>query len=172
METRLFCAGKSLLTNMAQIESTLVVPQSLEEVFAFLNTCEGHLKFIPRMTHLEQTSPGIFGQAGTMLSGMLNFFGIRIPVQYEIIEVESDRRLAMNGKMGPVRFRDGYVLKKKGEGTLIKFWLDLNPVGWAKIFSPFMGWIGRIHAWETLKNLKRELRKNEIDSASLRSSSQ
>jgi hypothetical protein len=63
----------------------------------------------------------------------------------------------MNGRMGPVAFSDGYILIKNGAGTEIKFWLELKPVGWTKIFSPFAGLIGKIHAWETLKNLKREL---------------
>jgi hypothetical protein len=157
---------------MAHIESTLVVRHPLEDVFAFLNKCESHLRFIPRMRHLDQTSPGAFGQVGTRLAGMLNYFGIHIPVQYEIIEMESNRRLAMKGQMGPFPFQDGYVLERNGKGTEIKFWLDLAATGWAKVLSPFMGLVGRIHAWETLRNLKRELAKEEIASSSLRSSSQ
>lgn len=149
---------------MARIGSTLLVDQPLEAVFAFLNAGENHLKFIPRMTQLDQTSRGAFGQIGTTLSGMLNYFGIRIPVQYEIIEHEFNQRLAMNGQMGPVSFKDGYILKKSIDGTEIKFWLELMPMGWATIFSPFAGLIGRIHAWETLRNLKRELAKIEIAS--------
>jgi hypothetical protein len=86
-------------------------------------------------------------------------------VQYEIIEVEPNRQLAMKGQMGPVLFKDGYILKQNEQGTEIKFWLELMPAGWAKVFSPFMGLIGKIHAWETLRNLKRELAKQE--SASL-----
>jgi hypothetical protein len=131
------------------------------------------------MTKLEQTSSGAFGQAGTRLSGMLNYFGIRIPVQYEIVEVTPDESLAMKGKMGPFLFKDGYVLTEKQGWTEIRFWLDLAPTGWAKLFSPFMGLIGKIHAWETLRNLKRELMKREIashgeasQSSSTRSSSQ
>lgn len=157
---------------MARVESSICVPMPIERIFSFLNACESHLKFIPRMTRLDQTSPGAFGRVGTTLSGMLNYFGIRIPVQYEIIEHEGNHRLAMKGQMGPVVFKDGYVLKKNGDGTEIKFWLALMPVGWARLFSPFAGWIGKIHAWETLRNLKRELMKQEIASSSLRSSSQ
>ena len=155
---------------MPHIESTLVVHRSLEEVFSFLNMRESHLRFIPRMTRLEQTSSGTFGQAGTRLSGMLNYFGIRIPVEYEIIEVEPDQKLTMNGKMGSILFKDGYVLKRIDGGTEIKFWLDLLPNGWAKVLTPFTGLIGKVHAWETLKNLERELAKQEIATSSLRSS--
>jgi hypothetical protein len=150
---------------MSRIESSMFVPKSSEDIFSFLNKCESHLKFIPRMTALNQTSPGIFGEVGTVLSGMLNYFGLRIPVQYEIIEVEPNRRLAMKGQMGPILFKDGYILSKNGQGTEIRFWLDLVPTGWAKSFSPFMGWIGRVHAWETLRNLRRELVKQEIASS-------
>lgn len=142
---------------MARIESSIHVSKSIGEVFGFLNRCESHRKFIPRMTELEQTSQGTFGQAGTRLSGMLNYFGIRIPVQYELIEVEPMHRLAMKGQMGPFHFRDGYILSPAGSGTRIQFWLELIPTGWASLAKPFTGLIGRIHTYETLRNLKREL---------------
>lgn len=157
---------------MARIEAIFRAPYSIDEVFSFLNKCESHRKFIPRMIELHQTSPGIFGQVGTRLSGVLRYFGIRIPVQYEIIEVEANRQLAMKGQMGPVLFRDGYVLKRNGQSTEIKFWLELMPAGWSKIFSPFMGLIGKVHAWETLRNLRRELATQEIASSGQVSSSQ
>lgn len=142
---------------MARIESSIVVSKSTEEVFDFLNKRESHLNFIPRMISLTQTSPGDFAQVGATADGTLNYFGLKIPVQYEIIENELDSRLAMKGFMGPVIFRDGYVLRKQNDGTELKFWLELVPMGWARLLSPFAGVIGRIHVWETLRNLKREL---------------
>jgi hypothetical protein len=157
---------------MARVESSILVSESAEEVFAFLNAGESHLRFIPRMTQLEQTSPGAFGKVGTTLSGMLNYFGIRIPVRYEIIEHELNHRLAMKGEMGPVLFKDGYVLEATGDSTEIRFWLELTPTGWAKILSPFAALIGRIHAWESLRNLKRELVGREIASSGHAPSSQ
>ena len=142
---------------MARIESSIVVQKSAEDVFSFLNKRESHLKFIPQMIELNQTSQGVFGQVGATADGMLSYFGVKIPVKYEIIEHESNRRLAMKGQMGPVSFRDGYVLSRNGAGTEIKFWLELNPAGWTKVFAPFAGLIGKVHAWETLRNLKREI---------------
>ncbi|SRR6266496_400766 len=143
---------------MAHIESTLFVHQSLEDVFAFLDASESHAKFIPNMTEFRQTSSGAFGKVGALAQGLLNYFGlIKIGVQYEIIDHEWNHRLAMRGQIGPVSFKDGYILKRNGNGTEINFWLDLLPTGWAKLLTPFAGIIGRIHAWETLRNLKREL---------------
>jgi hypothetical protein len=146
---------------MAHVESSIFVAQPIEKIYSFLNRRESHRRFIPRMTSLEQTSAGVFGQVGTTLSGMLNYFGIQIPVQYEIIQVEPDQKLAMRGQMGTVDFQDGYVLRASGNGTEISFWLDLLPTGWARLLAPFMGIIGKIHAWETLRSLKRELMKSE-----------
>ena len=155
---------------MSRIDSRIYVSKSIEDTFSFLNRCESHLDFIPRMIGLNQTSQGIFGRVGTTLSGVLNYFGIRIPVDYEIIEIEPNQSLAMKGRMGPFLFKDGYILNTNGSGTEIRFWLDLLPTGWMKVFSPFLGLIGRIHAWETLRNLRRELTKDEIASPSLHSS--
>jgi hypothetical protein len=102
---------------------------------------------------------------GATAQGILSYFKLlKIKVQYEIIKHELNHQLAMNGKMGPIHFKDGYVLKKGDHGTEIKFWLDLVPMGWTKLFSPFMGLVGKIHAWETLNNLKQALTKNEIAS--------
>jgi carbon monoxide dehydrogenase subunit G len=158
---------------MTQIESTISVQQPLEEVFVFLNASESHAKFIPNMAEFRQTSPGVFGNVGATAEGLLNYWGLlRIPVHYQIIEHEPDQQLAMKGKMGPIDFRDGYLLRRDGDGTEIRFWLELLPAGWAKLFSPFMGLVGKVHAWETLRNLKRELAKAEIASSPLRNSSQ
>jgi hypothetical protein len=158
---------------MASIESSILVQQPREEVFAFLNAAEGHARFIPNMAELRQTSSGAFGKVGATAQGTLSYFGLmKIRVHYEIIEHELNHRLAMNGQMGPVFFKDGYVLKKNENGTEIQFWLDLIPTGWTNLFSPFMGLIGRIHAFETLRNLKRELMKKEIASSASTTSSQ
>ena len=153
---------------MSRIESSILVPKPVEDVFAFLNRLESHLHFIPRMIGLKQTSPGDFGRVGVTADGLLNYFGVRIPVQYEIIEHEPVNRLSMKGLMGPVSFKDGYVLKPKANGTQISFWLELRPTGWAKPFSPFAGLIGKVHAWETLRNLRRELNKIEEIASSWR----
>ncbi|HCK64709.1 MAG TPA: hypothetical protein DHW49_00455 [Anaerolineae bacterium] len=142
---------------MARIESSIIVSKSIEDVFAFLSKRESHLRFIPRMVSLTQTSQGDFAQVGGTSEGMLNYFGIKIPVGYEITENELNQKLSMNGKMPYVNFKDGYVLNKKDNGTEITFWLDLSPFGYTKIFSPLAGLIGKVHAWETLRNLKREI---------------
>lgn len=142
---------------MARIESSIFVSKSIEDVYAFLSHGESHLNFIPRMVSLTQTTQGKFAQVGGKAEGVLNYFGIKIPVGYEVTENLANQTIAMNGNMPYVNFRDGYILNKKDHGTEITFWLELTPLGYAKIFSPFAGLIAKIHAWETLRNLKRAI---------------
>ena len=142
---------------MSRIESTIFVAKSVEETFAFLSKRESHLNFIPRMVSLSQTSPGEFAQVGGTSDGLLNYFGIKIPVKYEIIENVPNQTLGMKGSMPYVNFKDGYILNHHANGTKITFWLELIPFGYATILSPLAGLIGKVHALETLRNLKREL---------------
>jgi hypothetical protein len=109
----------------------------------------------------EQTSGGAFGQVGATVRGVLRYFGIRIPVDYEIIEHQPHQRLAMRGRVGPVLFKDGYILSAEKGGTRILFWLELTMSGLARLFSPFAGLIGRVHAYETLANLKKVLKTSD-----------
>lgn len=147
---------------MARIESSIQVSNPVADVFGFMSVPENHARFIPNMAEFEQTSSGAFGQVGATVRGLLRYFGmIRIEVPYEIIEHEPERRLAMKGRMGPIQFRDGYILHPTGDGTQIDFWLELNPTGWGVFMKPFAGLIGRIHAYETLRNLKRELNESK-----------
>ena len=164
---------------MARIESVIQVRKQIEDVFAFMNGAENHVRFIPNMVEFKQTSAGAFGRVGATANGLLRFLGIiKIPVSYEIIEYDLNYALAMKGKMGPVFFRDGYILSPAENGARIKFWLELSPTGWTKLFSPFAKLIGKVHAYETLRNLKRALEiwhpssKEEIVSSPFRGSSQ
>ena len=143
---------------MARIESVIQVKKQVEDVFAFMNVAENHARFIPNMVEFKQTSAGAFGRDGATANGSLRYLGIiKIPVSYEIIEHDLNHTLTMKGKMGPVLFKDGYVLSPSESGARIKFWLELNPTGWTRLFSPFAKLIGKIHAYETLTNLRKQL---------------
>jgi hypothetical protein len=143
---------------MARIESVIQVKKQVEDIFAFMNVAENHARFIPNMVEFKQTSASTFGRVGATANGLLRYLGIiKIPVSYEIIEHDLNHALSMKGKMGPVFFRDGYVLSPSENGARIKFWLELNPTGWAKLFSPFAKLICKVHAYETLNNLRKAL---------------
>lgn len=142
---------------MTRLEASALIDKPAEDIFAFLNIAENHAKFIPGMIEFRKTSPGPFGQVGATARGARRDLGLRWDVHYEITEVEPNHKLGMQGTLGPVRFRDAYVLERIGNSTRVKFWLELTLTGVMKLASPFLNLIGRTHAGETLANLKKTL---------------
>lgn len=142
-----------------RLEATILINRPAEDIFAFLNTPENHPKFVPGMIEFKKTSPGPLDQVGATIRGVRQFLGQRMELPYEITEYEPGNRLGMKGAMGPITFEDGYVLDPMGNGTRVKFWLELTLTGLIVLAKPFVVWQGKIHADETLANLKNTLEK-------------
>jgi carbon monoxide dehydrogenase subunit G len=142
-----------------RLEATILINRPAEDIFAFLNVPENHPKFVPGMLEFKKTSPGPLGRVGATIRGVRQFLGRRMELPYEITEYEPGNRLGMKGALGPVSFEDGYILDPIGNSTRVKFWLELTLTGLMKIAKPFVVWQGKIHAGETLANLKSTLEK-------------
>lgn len=140
-----------------RLEATILIDKPTNDVFTFLNHPDNHPKFVPGMLEFNKSSPGPIQRVGTLIKGVRRFLGIRMELPYEITEYEQNCRLGMKGAMGPLTFMDGYVLESMGTGTRVKFWLEPTLMGVMKLARPFIEWIGRTHAQETLVNLKRAM---------------
>jgi carbon monoxide dehydrogenase subunit G len=140
---------------VTRLTSEILIDKPAPEVFAFLNTAENHARFIPGMREFRKTSPGPFGAVGATARGRRSDLGFKSDVSYEITAVDPGRRLDMQGRMGPIRFRDGYLLEPRSGHTRVTFWLELSLDGLMKLAGPFIALIGRTHAAETLANLKK-----------------
>jgi carbon monoxide dehydrogenase subunit G len=142
-----------------RLEATILINKPAEDIFAFLNVPENHPKFVPGMLEFKKTSPGPLGQVGATIRGVRQFLGQKMELPYEITEYEPGNRLGMKGAVGPITFKDGYVLERMGNSTLVKFWLELTLTGLMKLAKPFIVLLGETHAAETLANLKSALEK-------------
>lgn len=142
-----------------RLEATILIDRPAADIFAFLNVPENHPKFVPGMLEFKKTSPGPLDRVGATIRGVRQFLGRRMELPYEITEYEPGNRLGMKGAMGPIIFEDGYVLDSMGNSTRVRFWLEPTLSGLMKIAKPFVVWQGKIHANETLTNLKRALEK-------------
>ena len=142
-----------------RLEATIMINRPAEDIFAFLNIPENHVKFVPGMLEFKKTSPGPLGQVGATVRGVRQFLGRSMELPYEITEYDPGNRLGMKGAMGPITFEDGYVLDPMGDSTRVKFWLELTLTGLMKLAKPFVLLLGKTHATETLVNLKSTLEK-------------
>jgi hypothetical protein len=99
------------------------------------------------------------GQVGARVQGIRKVLGQKVELPYEIIEFEQDKKLGMKGLMGPIAFRDGYILEPMGARTRITFWLEFLLNGVMNLAKPILIPWGRLHGVETLVNLKNRLEK-------------
>jgi len=142
-----------------RLESTILINRPVEDIFAFLNNPENHPKFVPGMLEFKKTSPGPFEQVGASVQGVRRFLGQRMELPYEITEFQQGNKLGMKGAMGPIKFKDGYVLESMGPNTRVKFWLEFTLTGLMKFTQPLFAIVGKAHANETLTNLKKAIER-------------
>lgn len=140
-----------------RLEATILINKPAEDVFTFLHNPDNHPKFVPGMLEFKKMSPGPIERVGTSVQGVRRFLGRRMELPYEITEYQRGARLGMKGAMGPITFKDGYVLESLGSNTRVKFWLELTLTGIMKLARPFLAIVGKTHAHETLVNLKKAL---------------
>ena len=142
-----------------RLEATILINRPAEDIFAFLSIPENHPKFVPGMLEFKMTSSGSLGRVGATIRGVRQFLGQKMELPYEITEYEPGNRLGMKGALGPITFKDGYVLDPVGNSTRVKFWLELTLTGLMQLARPILVLQGKTHAHETLANLKSTLEK-------------
>jgi len=142
-----------------RLEATILINRPAEDIFAFLSIPENHPKFVPGMLEFKMTSSGPLGRVGATIRGVRQFLGQKMELPYEITEYEPGNRLGMKGALGPITFKDGYVLDPVGNSTRVKFWLELTLTGLMQLARPILVLQGKTHAHETLANLKSTLEK-------------
>jgi carbon monoxide dehydrogenase subunit G len=140
-----------------RLEATILIDKPANDVFTFLHNPDNHPKFVPGMLEFKKDSPGPIDRVGTSIRGVRTFLGRRMELPYEITEYQPDSCLGMQGAMGPLTFRDGYILEALGPRTRVKFWLEPTLTGLMKLARPFIALVGKTHAHETLTNLKKAL---------------
>lgn len=142
---------------MSQIEASIVIQRTAEEIFTFFSRAENHARFIPGMIEVKQTSSGSFAQPGATARGVRRDVVLNTEVQYKITQAEPNKAFGMKGAMGPLHFEDGYVLEAMGDTTRVHFWLEFKLNGLMQLVAPFVQFLGKTHAGETLDNLKKVL---------------
>jgi hypothetical protein len=148
---------------MSKIEASVIINRPAEEIFRFFSMAENHARFIPGMIEVKQTSAGPFAQAGATARGVRRDVIIDSEVRYEITQAEPNKAFGMKGKMGPLHFEDGYVLEPLDTGTRVRFWLEFKLAGLMLLARPFIQFLGKTHAGETLDNLKKVLDGEKVE---------
>lgn len=123
-----------------RLTGTIVIERPIDEVFAFLADGENDIKFSPRLTRIERTSPDGLG-VGTTYESRAREMGLPTRHRFRITEYEPPRRIRWTElTKAPVYIGEGgYDMVPAGEGaTELTFFNDLETRGIGKLLGGFI----------------------------------
>jgi len=141
---------------MAHASKTILVNRPRSEVFNFLADGLNNPKWRPAVLDIslaegETSKPGAVYKQG--VKGPMNK---RLDADYQITELEPDKKITFQVVKGPARPIGHFALADSGPGTELTFTLDFQPKGFAKIMGPMIQKTMEIEV-NTLENLKKYL---------------
>jgi uncharacterized membrane protein len=137
---------------MAHAEGSITINRPVKEVFDFI--LDGRNSTLWRPSVLDvQLMPGNPLGVGAIFKQGLKGPGGRIDGDYEIVECKPNELIRFQVIAGPARPTGTYLFKSMDDSTQVKFILDFQPKGLAKLMD---GMINKSMKGEveTLSNLK------------------
>jgi Predicted integral membrane protein len=137
---------------MAHAEGSITINRPVKEVFDFI--LDGRNSTLWRPSVLDvQLMPGNPLGVGAIFKQGLKGPGGRIDGDYEIVECKPNELIRFQVITGPARPTGTYLFKSMDDSTQVKFILDFQPKGLAKLMD---GMINKSMKGEveTLSNLK------------------
>jgi uncharacterized membrane protein len=151
---------------MAMVESTVTIARPVEEVFHFfLDLDKNAPKTDPNVESVVKTPEGPT-RAGTTFRFRQKALGKMRDTTTTFISLESNRKIEMEARLGPLRPKGAITFDQVKGGTTVVVRLKPNPVGPLKLFSPVFARIGQ-KVWDgRLARLKAALETSPRDPAS------
>ncbi|HSX35837.1 MAG TPA: SRPBCC family protein [Patescibacteria group bacterium] len=123
---------------MAHAENEIQINKPVQEVYAFLANGLNNPKWRPGVVSIELAS-GTAGALDALYKQVLSGpGGRRIAGDYVITAAVPDQTLSFAVVAGPARPTGGYYMERVGAGTKLKFVLDYEPKGLAKLMGPMI----------------------------------
>jgi uncharacterized membrane protein len=123
---------------MAHAENEVVIRKPVSEVFTFLADGLNNTKWRAGVVSIELAS-GQAGQKGAQYKQVLKGPGGRnIDGDYKITVANADQELSFAVIAGPARPTGSYYFESAPDGTKVKFVLDFQPKGLARLMGPMI----------------------------------
>lgn len=119
---------------MASFENTVIIQRPVENVFAFLADFENVPKWNYAIVETRKVSPGPVGVGTTYRQ--TRSIPSRSEEAFEVTAFEPNRRLEIQGQIGPFRARISYLLEPTGTDTRLRNAVDLGFSGLSTLIAP------------------------------------
>ena len=140
---------------MAIITRTQMIKKPVEQVFETVVDLGNFPRWNPTTPSARKLSPGEIGE-GTQFELELRGFG---KVTQELREFERNKRVRLVPDMKFLSGGHRFVFTAQGAATRVDHELEMTPKGVFKIFSPFMGVMGKNNLRDTASALQRYLER-------------
>lgn len=138
---------------MKIIESSVVINQPVEQVFAFYMDPENETQWRIGVLDIETTSEGPIG-VGTTTREVTQFLGRRIENTAMVTEYEPNKMVAMETTSGPIPFKFRVTFDRLDSGTRMTVRASGEAGGFFKLAEPLVIRMGKRQMETELNNLK------------------
>jgi uncharacterized membrane protein len=123
---------------MAHAENEVIINKPIDEVYQFLADGTNNTKWRPGVVSISLRS-GASGTVGAEYAQLLKGpGGSHIAGDYKITVASPSKELSFTVIAGPARPTGGYYLEAAQTGTKVRFVLDLQPKGLARLMDPII----------------------------------
>lgn len=139
---------------MVHIEGEIVIDRPVEQVFDFVADQRNELRYNPQMRGSEKITEGPIG-LGTQFRAEVVSGRQVVPMVIEVTGYERPRMLASTTRMSAMDIRYTLTFDAASQGTRMRWVGDVQPNGWLRLISPWVGWVGRrqeLRIWTSLKH--------------------
>lgn len=103
---------------MARFRAAIAVPGGPEKTFEYLSDFARVADWDPGVVESEKVGEGPVG-VGTVFRVVSSFLGRRVPLRYEVTELDAPRRIVLRGEGDRIRALDEISLEPTESGTRI-----------------------------------------------------
>jgi hypothetical protein len=125
---------------MAKYVGKVTSPKSIEEVFAYMADFSKVSEWDPSAVEAHALGDSGVVEAGSRYSVTSEFLGRRVPLTYEITEIDPPRRVLLRAESDAVISVDEMTFRALPEGgTELTYDADLSLKGARRLFDPIFG---------------------------------
>jgi hypothetical protein len=122
---------------MLKFKTSVIIRCPIETVFAFVSNFENEPQYQKEVEKTIKITEGPIG-VGTTFRDIVKVMGRRLESEYQIIEFEPSRKLAIKILKGQAPYTARLTFEEVEEGTRLDFDAYVYPTGWLKLAQPLL----------------------------------
>lgn len=139
---------------MAQVQSSIIVERSIEEVFDYINHPKNDSEWQPEV--LERRAEDKLGPGAEFVIRR-RILGRIVETQARVVEYDPPHTATSRSVAGPLKFEGGFHLDELDGGTLVEFNADVQPTGAYEVGAETLAEEFEQEIQSNLENLKQAL---------------